>query len=278
MPCNRNLAKFILVGWCATLWANSAFGIISGTEVSQGDPLGTTSVAFIQEVASNSEYPGGVERDACSGVIFSANVILTAAHCIKESPIGKTISFGTDIYSPSPATRQIDHYAVDPDFRDGYANQPVVPRNNSDIAVLHFSGDLPAGFKAADLLPTDYRITGQEQVVIAGYGIVEPPKVDSNGVVIDPYAWLGDGILRKAGAAILDPSYAATEIQVRETDQGYASTGDSGGPAFIVVGGRPLLVGVDNWGNRQAGTPFEVYADVRSHLSWINSVIGNLRN
>jgi hypothetical protein len=50
---------------------------------------------------------------------------------------------------------------------------------------------------------------------------------------------LGDGILRKTDAAILDPTYASTEDEVSESAQSYASTGDSGGPAFISINTGP---------------------------------------
>lgn len=272
------LLKTCLLGSLAGVLSTPAFAVISGNQVQQDDPIATTSAAFIQDAVPNVEYPTGTELDPCSGTIFSEDVVLTAAHCIKENPVGKKIVFGVDIYAGTSVFRSIDNYAIDPDYHPGYAGQSTIPKNNSDIAVLHFMGGLPPGFRKADLVPVGYQITGKERVIVAGYGIVSLPKVDQNNVVIDPNAWLGDGVLRKTDAMIFTPNYAATEIQVRETDRAFASSGDSGGPAFITIDGEILFIGVDNWGDRQDNTPFEVYADVRAHIEWINSAIASFHS
>lgn len=239
-----------------------------------------------------NERTGRLDPNACTGTLIAEDLMVTAAHCIKHDPTGQRIAFTIDIGRPGATTRIVDGVEVPPGFHYGYAGansggDATMPKNNSDIALLHFSGGLPPGYHKANILPRSYQIKDGENLIAAGYAANVFRRIydtDANGVIVNDMQnyWQEDGfgILRKATVPILDSHYAGTELQVKEGPRFFFNSGDSGGPVYISQGGELYLVGVNNWGTDEPTTQpqYEVFADVRAFSSWIDAAAARLRN
>jgi hypothetical protein len=173
--------------------------------------------------------------------------------------------------SNHPFSKVGSGFAIMPSFT-GYQNDPQegAPsnKNHSDLAILHFSGGLPKGYKVADILPSSYMLTGTEKVVTAGYGFFTNSQ-SAKGPT--------DGILKKGSFSMGNPEYSPTEVQVPQNGKVSNSNGDSGGPAFIDKDGKLLLIGADNYDYEGKSGLSEVFANVPSHLQWIQDEEAKLR-
>lgn len=84
----------------------------------------------------------------CTASILSDSIAVTAAHCVASPASNLRVVFGNDFNSQSLIVRPVDSYKVSPlwAFRQGQEF------NNGDIAVLRFSGGLPAGYSPIKFL------------------------------------------------------------------------------------------------------------------------------
>ena len=195
-------------------------------------------------------------RSICSAVLIGANTALTAAHCVLEDRPRKLI-FSPDATALGAPMRPVDRVALPPDLdRKRLVTLPRL-KDLADIAVLHFTGELPPGYHPAALLSNSESIADGQAVMIAGFGVSDPSLNQSSGV------------LRQTQVRVLDRAYAATEIQL-DASHGGSCYGDSGGPAFVRVDGRLAVLAIDNWGQGPCNQ-FSIYAAVAAHLDWIST-------
>ncbi len=222
-------------------------GIIGGKDISSSDPL----IKGIVAVYNASE--GAL----CTGSLLQNNVVLTAAHCIGEKPSDLFVLFDT-VLSGSSLRRPVDQTEVSAEWATNQDNDT----NTGDIAVLHFTGTLPAGYAAATLLTDISVLKAGATVTLAGYGI-------SNGVTSE-----GAGTLRETDVTIADAAFSKTEIKLDQTHGQGACHGDSGGPAYIQVNGQYFLWGITSRGVDDPNNDcsrYSAYTDAVAYADWLKA-------
>jgi hypothetical protein len=136
--------------------------------------------------------------------------------------------------------------------------------NNGDIALVHFSGGLPAGAAPAAVMKASQHLSDGEIVTLAGFGI-------SNG------DGEGAGKLRMVDVKIAKAKYSQTEVSLDQHNHKGACHGDSGGPAFVQNSDGGLLLwgvtsrGIDDPTDHCVGE--SVYTRIQPYSRWINQVV-----
>lgn len=193
------------------------------------------------------------------GTLIARDWVLTAAHVAHELRLGHVVSSGSQRMA-------IDRICIHP---KAAADPP------HDLALVHLAAPVTA-ISAVPLYRKEDEV-GRE-VLIAGYG-------DN-----------GDG---RSGSVVADARVRAATNRVDEVDaqwiifafdppgsprttalEGVSGPGDSGGPAFITVGGRLYLAGVSSrqdigptGGQQMRYGVREMYARVSTHANWIDSTM-----
>jgi hypothetical protein len=228
--------------------------IIGGTDANGKEEFAPTIVS-VYNVAK-----GGL----CTASIVSDSLLVTAAHCVDGKPSEIRLIFGTDIRNEATrVVKAIDAYKVSPlwPFRQDEEF------NSGDIAMIKFSGGLPAGYRPAQILNDKAALQNGTVVTLAGYGI-------SDGA-----AHTGGGNLRYTDVKIQNASYSESEVLVAQTEGKGACHGDSGGPAYVRVNGQLMLWGVTNRGVNDPKNDCSVsaaYANILYHTEWLKETSAEL--
>ncbi|MBS1963504.1 MAG: trypsin-like serine protease [Bdellovibrionales bacterium] len=243
--------------------SSSSTNIIGGTNVSDSDPDGASTVALVATLSKGQAI--------CTGSLLSASLIVTAAHCVTDerggvlSPKAMTIVFGSDVRAKNrilaPVAGLKRHPGYDPEASG---------KDLNDIAVVRFAGGLPPGFRPAKLLSASTAIPNGGAAVLVGYGVNTMAGGGS-----------GAGVLRKVTAEVADGKFAKTEVLIDQRNKKGACHGDSGGPAFARKGKDLLLWGVTNRGYPDNGPDdcvhYSVYTRITTQMAFINSAARALR-
>jgi secreted trypsin-like serine protease len=156
-------------------------------------------------------------RSYCTGTLIAPDLVLTAAHCFDTTvrPVG--VGFGAGAEQLVPATRVRIHPDYDP------------ATFSADVALLWL--DVAVDVPPAPLLdaPMSASWVGA-RVRVVGYGLTGASDVGSSGV----RRWV---------------DVPLEEIEAERFRYGVATCGgDSGGPAFLSIGGIDVLAGVTSSG------------------------------
>ncbi|KYG70494.1 serine protease [Bdellovibrio bacteriovorus] len=229
-------------------------GIIGGKVVEAGDKIQESIVAVYD----------AVEGQLCTGSLLPNNLVLTAAHCIGTEPEAMYVFFGTEV-NKFAVRRQVDKVAIS----SLWETRQYEDFDTGDIALMHFQGEVPAGYKPATFLSeTNKKLLKKgAKVVLAGYGITD-------GVTGD-----GAGTLRVTSVKIADPKFSLTEVKLDQTGGTGACHGDSGGPAYIEVKGKYYLWGVTSRGVEDAEndcSKYSAYTSALAHKVWLNRMANKL--
>ena len=156
----------------------------------------------------------------CTGTCIHDNIGLTAAHCLRDLPSNTTLTglFGDTEASPSE-TLTITAQQLDP---------------TADIAVVAFERACPATIPH-NSEPLESLIG--EPVVMVGFGVTTEQANDA-GIKRSGRATLFSVVPSQVRG--MDPNELATSNQPAGT-----CSGDSGGPTFMNIGGREVVVGRD---------------------------------
>ncbi|WP_415064184.1 S1 family peptidase [Bdellovibrio sp.] len=232
----------------------SGEAIIGGTEVQLGDKVQESIVAV---------YDAN-EGQLCTGSLLPNNLVLTAAHCIGSEPESMFVMFDTKLTQNS-LRRQVDKVEVSPYWE----SRQYGKKDTGDIALVHFTGSVPAGYKPATFISTANKnlLKKGATVILAGFGI-------SDGVTGD-----GAGILRVTTVKIEDPAFSSSEMKLNQTRGQGACHGDSGGPAFIDIKGKLYLWGITSRGvedEKNDCSQFSAYTSALFYKTWLNRMANKL--
>jgi len=221
-------------------------GIIGGQKATGEEEFAKTVVALYDERF----------RGTCTASIISDSLLVTAAHCLMSPAANLRVIFGTDLNTESRVTRDVVSYETTPLWPD----RKYQPKNTGDMAIVRFSGGLPPGFQPAAILTDATLLAADTSVLLAGYGIDDAAQKT------------GAGVLRYVETKIADPAYSETEMTVDQTTGKGACRGDSGGPAYVLVGKQWMLWGVTNGGvndSKNNCTGQGLYASIPAYKNWI---------
>jgi secreted trypsin-like serine protease len=228
-------------------------GIIGGKEATGTEDFAKTVVLlYDKEIGS-----------ICTASILSDKVLLTAAHCVVSQPTSLYVVFGTNIEATDIIVRRVVTATVTPVWTKR-ASQEL---NNGDMAMVGFIGGLPEGYKTAELLSDVSQLEDGVKVTLAGYGT-------SDGV-----KGTGAGKLRYVDTTIQTVGYTESEILMEQSKGFGACHGDSGGPAYVEIDGKRLVIGVTSRGVNDPDNHCGVssaYTSVPFYADWIKETAERL--
>src|SRR5215813_8187623 len=195
---------------------------IIGGEPDSGDP----SVVAVYGVRPGS--PGGL---LCTGSVVAPTVVLTAAHCVAASETGLGVRFSV-LTGANLSRGDGEQLAV----REVHANPRWSPHN------------LEAGHDEGVVIlsqPTRLRPLSLNRHPLANSTLGQLARIVGYGLA-DSSTQTGDGIKRQVLTRLQSMSTALIGVGTRRRG---TCNGDSGGPAFMEMGGTETIVGTTSFGN-----------------------------
>jgi len=195
---------------------------IIGGEPDSGDP----SVVAVYGVRPGS--PGGL---LCTGSVVAPTVVLTAAHCVAASETGLGVRFSV-LTGANLSRGDGEQLAV----REVHANPRWSPHN------------LEAGHDQGVVIlsqPTRLRPLSLNRHPLANSTLGQLARIVGYGLA-DSSTQTGDGIKRQVLTRLQSMSTALIGVGTRRRG---TCNGDSGGPAFMEMGGTETIVGTTSFGN-----------------------------
>ncbi|WP_413292087.1 S1 family peptidase [Bdellovibrio sp. HCB185ZH] len=172
--------------------------------------------------------------------------------------------------------------------------------DNYDLAVIKIEGKVPADYQIANILKDETILKNGANVTLAGYGLtnVKKEQVDlkkypdldaaiASGQIACTYdkktcyilTQENENILKKTDVGVIQP-YGDTEVALDQSQGKGACHGDSGGPAFINVGGVEYLWGVTSRGTGKDGiddcSNYAIYTKVNAEWNFISAAMKQL--
>jgi hypothetical protein len=207
-------------------------------------------------------------RGFCSGVALARDLVLTAAHCVLPGAEYKIIEYDA---ARQPSLRDIARIIAHPNFNRAAAS---AHRATADVALLKLAAPL-SGATPARLHGAAFPVAPGDTLTVAGAGLTVPGDGRSGGVT-RAASLIATGKPGTLQVRLFDPATRGERPGLG------ACTGDSGGPAFGLADGRPVVVGVVSWataaknlagcGGLTGVTPLVLY------LEWIRGtakILGN---
>ncbi|MBO9666223.1 MAG: trypsin-like serine protease [Bdellovibrio sp.] len=201
-------------------------GIIGGNDVKAADPVVTSTVGLVLE------QPDGSLRPFCTGVLVSADMVITAAHCI-DIMENRTyyVVFGNEIPASKddPHVIEVAEAILHRKFRSVPTKTPGVATSENDLGAIRLYDKIPGTFKPAVIVSDKYLMKKDTEVVLVGYGATSDTKREMPTTLKSVHV-----------------KVARTHDQFLVFDQSNgkgACFGDSGGPAFLETAKGLVLVG-----------------------------------
>ncbi len=267
-----------------------ASGIMGGTlvDAKTQSESGTVALLILHQNAD-----GDIRTPICSGTLVAENVVLTAGHCLIATGgfqlKGIFVLFGTEVDTVVKELQASNLANVrrveDVSLHEGFTISPETKMLSNDLALMLLDSKAPAGFKVTKIATPEIfkALKAGSQLSLTGFG-TESYSLDPK--TKQPVS-SGSGVLRNIDdRAVLKISEDRTKIMLNQTDNKGACHGDSGGPAFITVGGQKYQVGVTSqgyWleGSDQKTNPLcnqlSIYTYLADRTEWIAKGIQELQ-
>jgi secreted trypsin-like serine protease len=234
--------------------SNNTDGIVGGKKIDSSDIAGRSTVGIY------SKDVGYI----CTGTLVAPNVVLTAGHCVDAKAKEIVIIFAPEMKNAKKdQVRKVVQSVVHPQY-----STEVKSKDMYDVALMKFEGQAPANYKIAPMLFDHGAIQTDLRTIVAGYGL---------SWTIGPKA--GAGTLRTTDLRIKDANFSNTEVMLDQSITRGICSGDSGGPAYLMVNGVLHVWGVASRGDSLPGwlTPkcmlFSIFTRVDAHQAFIQDTI-----
>lgn len=185
--------------------------IVGGQEVSSDD-LNSRAVVLIY-----GEKPSG-ESFVCTGSFISETTILTAAHCATEETNTMSLFYGQKLFATQEKSLKVTGVKIHKRYH------PKALQDRNDIALIYFSGGLPAGAKIASIKNFPLATVRLFNLESYGYGMTQG-KDDAT----EDFSNLRKVSLRGLSWNQLAPGF----LKLRQDQGRGVCFGDSGGPVFM---------------------------------------------
>ncbi len=223
--------------------------IFGGTTVKSTDEVATFAVGLWITTSQGSS--------SCTGSLIDPEIIMTAAHCLLDSPTSITAVF-TRSFGDWSSTVEVIDYRIPKD----YHTEDDFP---FDIALLKLATPAPRSHGPVRLASPKLPLELLQGVLVAGYG------VESHLWEGDRYLGNENGDLRTAGV-ISTNRQRNGQLEMATTKGTGTCSGDSGGPVFVrdTKGAIVIANTVAGGGNVDSckGTSYSL--KVGDWIPWIN--------
>ncbi len=235
-----------------------------------------------------------------TATLITDTVAITAAHCIESEPEHIQVLFGLelssliesqDVETRSLFIKPVTAVLVHPLWTVDHNK----PEEWSDLALVRFTGKLPAGYKPATWLGDENALTTGASVTVAGFGATlvkihhinekKFPNLEkaiaSGEIVCDEtfenekkrcyrIEFLGDDDLKMTMALI--ESRSLGEVRLNESHGHGTCVGDSGGPAFVEKNGIYYYFGLTSRGSDTCDG-YGIYTNALHFKTWVDESI-----
>jgi secreted trypsin-like serine protease len=196
----------------------------------------------------------------CTGTLIGDKTVLTAAHCLhgyEKQKDKMTFVIGANLLQPTTGPVRISDMAYPTVASTGYLFNPKTLED--DIGLIYLDASVPIKpFGLHKGSPTwDEILNKQVNLIFVGFGydVIEDQKV-------------GAGIKREAAWWINGVQNRRVTFHV---DGRNTCKGDSGGPAFLKLGGVLVQVAVTSGGDGDCATGFDTRID--TFLPWLDGKV-----
>lgn len=209
---------------------------IIGGRATKGDPA-------VVAITRNGGSPH------CTGTVIAPRAVLTAGHCLHDFDLHRleALFFAGDVQAPGPESRRLR-------FSRGWVHEGYPADMSFDIALLELEEDAPVKPVPLNRTALGSRLVGQS-LRLVGYGKTGPDM--------------------RAGPKRETPALVLKLEDRKIVHEPNTCPGDSGGPAFLRIDGREVLVGVHSTGSCGGGSP-SVKVRVDRNLDFIAGALARV--
>jgi secreted trypsin-like serine protease len=224
-------------------------GIYGGQEVSEDDVLAQGTV-FILFKTGKVGSDGDPEMAMCTGSLIDQNIVMTAGHCVPDSQDASQVlvSFASDPICEGhnqgieTAFHSVEKVIRHPDYT---LSNSSADSSKSDVALLRFAGQAPAGKKVLKMQFEPVNFTAQSEIRVVGYGRTTDYNVNDEAGILLRTAQI-EPILTSSVPERITANNTGSMLYFDQSHGEGACSGDSGGPTLLNLDGNYVIIGVNS--------------------------------